>query len=238
MKILLLLGFFESFIFPRNILYEIDFNPAELHRSKFELIAGSEIRYELAELRTYYLHSQLGCYGMKFASFGNELYRENFLEIGFGFPIDQHFSAGAYIAGLNCWVKDVSNDFSYAIKAGGQFESAPFKVSLWVNNINVPRISSVDFAPISYSLRSDYSARNDLNFHFSVSGVETDLPFYKFGAAYRAHDVILLSMGISTKPITFEYGLQIAFGHMFVFYSGNRHQQLGLTHNLGMGFSR
>jgi hypothetical protein len=201
-------------------------------------MAGSEMRYELAELRTYYLHSQVGSYGMKFASFGGELYRENFLEIGFGFPVGRRFSAGVNIAGLNSWVRDVSNEFIYAIKVGGQFESVPFKVSAWVNNINVPRISSVDYTPVSYSLRSEYSARDNLSFHFSISGVETELPFYRFGAFYAPHDMILLSMGVDTKPITLEYGLKVAVGGMFVFYSGNRHQQLGLTHNLGLGFSR
>ncbi|MDH4210415.1 MAG: hypothetical protein OEV79_03085 [candidate division WOR-3 bacterium] len=238
MKILLLVGFFESFLFPRSILHEGNFNPAQLHERRFELMAGSEVRYELAELRTYYLHSQVNSFSVRFASFGGELYRENFLELGFGFPLGEQFSAGFNIAGLNSWVRDVSNEFAYAIKVGGQFESAPLVVGVWVNNVNVPRVSSIDYTPVSYSLRLDYLARGNLDFCFSVLGVETELPFYKFGVIFIPHEITLLSLGINTKPITIEYGLKVTFGSMYVFYSGNRHQQLGLTHNVGLGFAR
>lgn len=238
MKILLLVGFFESFLFPRSVLHESYFNPAQLRDSRFELILGTEVRYELSALRTYYLRSQVNTYSIGLTSFGNELYRENFLEFGFGFPLGEKYSAGINIAGLNSWVKDVSNEFAYAIKAGGHFESAPFAVGIWINNLNVPRISPLDHTPISYSLCVDYRARGNLDFCLSVSGVETELPFYRFGVNFVPHEISLLSVAVNTKPLIIEYGLKVAFGKMFVFYSGNRHQQLGLTHNLGLGFSQ
>lgn len=198
----------------------------------------SETRFELSELRTFGLYSQVDRYRMAVASFGNNLYRENYLEVAFGFPVARQFSFGLSAAGLNCWIKDFSNEFTYAIKVGGRFESEPFLIGIWVNNVNVPRLSSVDYAPVSYSLRFDYRALPNLNFNFSIRGVETALPFYNFGLTVMPHEIMLIGLGINTKPILLEYGLKISFGRMFLNYSGNRHQQLGLTHNFGLGITR
>ena len=107
MKILLLLGFFDSFLFPRNILLEHHFNPAYLHQERFEIIVVSEIRFELAELQTFGIYSQIKSYSVQAISFGNDMYRENFLEFGFGFPVAKKFAVGVNIAGLNTWIKDL-----------------------------------------------------------------------------------------------------------------------------------
>lgn len=238
MKLLILFGFFESFLFPRSVLHQEEFNPAQLHREKFEFVFGSETRYGLAELRTFYLYSQFDRYGIELASFGSDLYRENFFQFGFGFPVGGKFAAGFNVAGLNSWVKDLSNDFAYAIKAGGQFQADVVMVSAWVNNINVPRISTVDYAPVTYSARLEYKPRRNIDFNFAVLGVETGFPFYRCGVEYAPHRNMLLSLGFSTRPIILEYGLKISIGSMRLLYSGNRHQQLGLTHDFGIGFTR
>ncbi len=238
MNILLLVGFFESFLFPRSVLYEREFNPAHLHEKKFELILGSETRYELAELRAFYFYSRVDRFSIRFTSFGGSLYRENFFELGFGFPVGGKFALGFDFAGLNSWVKDLSNEFTYSVKAGGLYGAERFTMSVWVNNINMPRISSIDYAPISYTVRFEYLVRGNLNFNIAACGVETEMPFYKCGCAFAPYDIIVINLGVNTKPIVIEYGLKMNIGNMVVFYSGNRHQQLGLTHNLGLGFRR
>jgi len=100
----------------------------------------SELRYELAELRTFGLYSQIDRYSISATSFGNEFYRENFVELGMGFQIGEHCALGMSFAGLNMWIKDESNEFTYGIKIGGRFESEPFMISSWINNVNIPRI--------------------------------------------------------------------------------------------------
>ena len=130
MNILLLIGFFNSFLFPRNILFERQFNPAYLHQERLEIILASETRFELSELQTFGVYSQINRYSLKAVSFGSDVYRENFLEVGFGFPVARKFAFGLHVAGLNTWIKDYSNEFAYALKAGGQFESDPFIISM------------------------------------------------------------------------------------------------------------
>ena len=236
MKIILLIGFFDSFLFPRGILYDKQFNPAHLHETKIEVLLTTETRFELSDLRTYEIYSQVDRYALRAASFGNADYRENFLEFGFGFPVGRNFAFGLTIAGLNSWIKDISNNFAYTLKAGGLFRADPFLVSAWINNINVPRISSVDYVAVSYAVRFGYEATKVLHFDLTVRGVETELPFYNFGLKLSPHRSLLLGLSVNTRPMLLEYGVQLSLGRMIVNYSGNRHQQLGLTHNIGLGF--
>jgi hypothetical protein len=238
LKILLLIGFFDSFLFPRNILLEDHFNPAHLHQERFEIVVASERRFELAELQTFGVYSQIKNYSVKAVSFGNDVYRENFLEFGFGFPLAKKFAIGVNVAGLNTWIKDFRNEFAYSIKTGGQFKSDRFLIGIWVNNLNQPRISSDDYAPISYSVRFGYQAQENFNFGFRMRGVETGLPFYNFGFSFLPHEMAVLGVSVNTKPILLEYGIRITLGSVFLGYSGSRHRQLGLTHNLGLGYSR
>ncbi|UCF70629.1 MAG: hypothetical protein JSW49_10620 [candidate division WOR-3 bacterium] len=236
MKVLLLLGFFDSFLFPGSILHEFEFNPAHLHRQRIEVLLTSEIRYELTDLRAFGIYSQVQRYGIRAISFGNDLYRENYIELGAGFPIAPGMAVGCNIAGMNCWVKDLKNEFTYSIKIGGIYEEGQFTISGWVNNLNVPRISSVDYAPVSYSLRFGYRAEANLNFDIALRGVETDIPFFNVSVVFVPHKTIRFGMGVNTRPILLEYAMKISLGRMFLSYAGNRHPQLGLTHVLGLGF--
>jgi hypothetical protein len=218
------------------MLRDKEFNPAYLCRERIEVMLTSEVRYELADLRTFGVYSQISRFSIRAVSFGNEIYRENFLELGTGFPVAPGFSAGFNIAGMNCWVRDTRNEFTYSMKIGGVFERGPFTVSGWVNNINVPRISSVDCTPVSYSLRFDYRAQENLGFDLSVRSVETEIPFYNVGILFSPHEIMLLGLSVNTRPIQLEYGMKISLGRVFLNYSGSRHPQLGLSHSFGCGF--
>lgn len=238
MKLLLLIGFFDSFLFPRSILHENHFNPAYLHEKRFEVVLASEMLFELAELRTFDLHTQVDRYGLKVTSFGCQSYRENLLAFGFGFPVGRNVALGISIAGLNVWIEGISNEFTYGLKMGGQFENETFLISSWVNNINVPRLSAIDHVPLSYSVSFLYKVSPNLDFRLAMRGVAKELPFYNFGLTFSPHEILLFSVSVNSKPILLEYGLQLCLGRMFLRYAGNRHQQLGLTHNIGMGFAQ
>lgn len=236
--ILLLLGFFDSFLFPGSMLHEEQFNPAYLHQQKFEVMLGSEQRFELAELRTVGVYSQVGRYGIRAASFGHDLYRENLLGFSAGFSVTDGFALGFGVAGMNCLVRDLSNDFTYSIKAGGLLDAGDLSFSGWVNNVNVPRISAVDCTPVSYALRFDYRPRANLDFNFSVRGVAAGLPFYNCGVLFAPHEIMLLGLGVNTQPVLLEFGMKLSPGRMLFSYSGSRHRQLGMTHIFGVGFAQ
>jgi hypothetical protein len=235
---ILLIGFFDAFLFPGSMLHEEQFNPAYLHERKFEVMLGSEQRFELPELRTAMVYSQVGQYSVRASSFGHDLYRESILEFNAGFAVTENVALGFGIAGMNCLIRDVCNDFTYSIKAGGLLNVGDLSVSTWVNNVNVPRVSAVDCAPVSYAVRLDHRPRANLGLNLSVRGVADGMPFYTCGILFAPHGIMLLGLGVSTKPFLFEYGMKLSPGTVFFSYSGSRHPQLGMTHFFTVGFTQ
>jgi hypothetical protein len=63
------------------MLRDKEFNPAYLCRERIEVMLTSEVRYELADLSTFGVYSQISRFSIRAVSFGNEIYRENFLEL-------------------------------------------------------------------------------------------------------------------------------------------------------------
>ena len=225
--ILLLIGFFDLFLFPDNILHDARFNPAFLREERVEVMLSSELRYELSDLRTFGLHAQVKRYGMKAASFGNDLYRENVLEIGVGFPVAPGLGVGFSVTGMNCWIRDVANEFTYAVKMGGHFDAGLFSVSGWVNNVNIPRISSIDCAPASYAVCFGYRAHERLSITLAVNGTSTETPFYAVRASFTPLKIMRFAAGVSTAPILLEYGMTVTLGRMFLNYAGSVNEGRG-----------
>lgn len=219
-------------------MFERQSNPAQLCESRFEISLAGETKFGLSELRTISIYSQIDRYSIRAASFGNSLYRENFLEAGFGFPVGKRFAFGITVAGLNCWIKELRNEFTGAFKVGAQFESEPVLVSAWVSNVNVPRLSAVDYVPMCYSLSCGYRGHENLHFNLTLRGVERGLPFYNFGIKFQPYRTLTLGAGVNTQPISLEYGLKFSLGQLCLGYSGTQHPQLGLTHNVAIGFQQ
>lgn len=236
MSILFLFAVFESSLFPHSILLENQFNPATLYQKQFEIIAGTEVKFGLPELRTYTIYSQIKSYSIAVTSFGSDLYKENVIGFGFGFPVVKKLAVGLNISLLNYWIKEHYSHLGYSIRVGGFFQNSPFEIGAWVNNINIPRFSEIDYVPLSYSVRCSYFAVHNLSFNFAIRGVETDLPFFNFGAFYSPYKIIELAAGINTEPLLLEYGLKINLGEFTMGYAGSHHRQLGLSHQLSIAF--
>ena len=236
MLVFFLFTIYESFLFPRSFFVETQFNPANLNQEQLRIFAGSEIKFGLGELRTHTLCSQLKSYNINLASFGNDLYKENLIGLGFCFSVIEKMAFGIDISVLNYWIKDNYSRFGYSIKLGGIFSNGPVEIGAWANNINIPKFSEIDYIPPSYSLRCDYFATDNLSLGFAVRGVEKDLPFFNFGLLYSPHEIIELGISVNTEPILLEYGLQIYIGDFVVNYFGSNHLQLGLSHLFSLGF--
>jgi len=222
---------FESFLFPANILSENQFNPASLYQEQFQINLSTEVKFSLSDLRTYTLYSEIKSYSLNIASFGNDLYRENVVGFGFGFPLIRNFAAGLHISLVNYWIKDYYSHYGYSLRIGGVFENSPIEIDGWINNINVPKFSDIDYLPLTYSVRCN------LSFDFGVRGIETDLPFFKFGLFYAPIKIIKFGVGVNTEPLLLEYSLEIYLGELTLNYFGSNHHQLGLSHSLGVGFN-
>lgn len=236
MVILILISVFETLLFPRNIFSENEFNPALENRTHWQIIMGTSTKFQLSELRTYYLYSSIGSYRLSAQSFGNELYRENMLKLSNCFSVNKSWSVGIGMELLNNWVDDNFNRFTYSLSLSSAFRARKIRVSGFINNFNIPRLSDIDKLPISYSLRFDYQANNRFDVAFALRGLDRDIPFYNFCVIFSPYKIIDMGSGVNTDPLALEYTMGITIGDFTVVYFGSNHQHLGLSHEFNLKF--
>ncbi len=236
MIILFFFALFDSFLFPNSYLTIKDFNPAFVFAKDYKLGIGGEERYGLSELKTASFTAQLGNYRVGLKTFGNELYRENLLELDGAIPINKDAGFGLGLGILNCWIRDNSNRLAYSLKLGGVYKSQLAKAWAVLANLNQPRFSEIDYLPILYYLGLNYKVNEPLFFYLNVGGIEDRLPFFNFGIVIIPLKETQICGGINTENFTIEYGLEFSPGRLSFTYAGNSHQQLGSTHSLGITF--
>lgn len=234
---LFLIGVFETTLFPQSLFFENQFNPTLESRENLQLVAGTGTKFGLSELRTYHIYATFKTYRLKVHSFGNDLYRENMLRLGRCFGIRELWFVGFNVSVLNNWVRDNFNRYTYSLSLSSAFQKRTVKVSGWICNLNLPRLSSTDYLPISYSVRFDYLPTDKLDFVFALRGMKKDIPFFNFGILFSPHEMINIGTGANTDPLYLEYILRINVGDFNVSYSGSNHQYLGLSHAFNLEFS-
>lgn len=236
MAILILIGVFETTLFPQYIFVENEFNPTLTQDASLQIAIGTNTKFQLSELRTYYLYTSLRSYCLNAQSFGNDLYRENMLKLSNRFNIRKFWSIGFSIGLLNNWVKNNFNRFTYTLCLSGAFQKNSIRASGWVNNFNAPRLSRLDKLPLSYSLRLDYQVNNRANFAFALRGLNRDIPFCNLAFTFSPYKMIAIGSGVNTDPLYLEYTMKLNIGNFILAYSGSNHQYLGLSHAFSLNF--
>jgi len=234
--VLFLWAVFESSLFGPGPVCEKEFNPASLADKKTAFKFYLEQRFGLEDLKRFGAGFQFGSYRCNLSSFGNELYRENLIGLGFGYPAAQFLDIGFALSILNYWIENYTNQFSYSLMFGAKLQHHPVEISGWAGNLNIPRFSQIDYLPPVYSMGINYQGTKDLHFLIFVKGVETNLPFFNFGFTYSPYQITQLGFGVNTEPLSIEYYFKINPGNFIFTYFGNSHYILGLSHSLGVGF--
>jgi len=234
---ILLCAAFETSLFPASDFFETRFNPAYHARTRTELSITADERFSLSDLSTYTARAQLLNLALEATRFGNNLYRENSLKFGYGFAIRRNLHAGVDVSALNCWIKDISSRYSYAVRCGVCLASSTGELGLWLNNLNIPRFNETDRVPLTYGARAVYAVNPVLSYRLSARSVETQVPFFNIGIGIVPAPLLALDLGVNSDPLWLEYGCTVRLGALAVNYSGYNHQQLGLTHALTLLFS-
>jgi len=237
MVIIILFALFESQIFPYSIFLENQYNPASHFQKGVFINFGTGTRFCLSELRTYSIYTKIKSYSIHATSFGNDIYRENIISAGMSIQVVDKVIAGFGIAMLNYWIGNYCNRFGYSVKIGGLYHNKSTEIGGWINNINIPRFSDVDYLPPSYSLRFKYVTSNNVSLIFALRGLESDLPFFNIGVSCMPSKIITLGTGVNTDPLYLEYIIQLNLNTFILRYAGNNQRHLGLSHFLGLCFN-
>lgn len=79
-------------------------------------------------------------FGLGVSNFGNELYRENEILLGYGWS-GKSIEIGASIRGMSLWIKEYGTNYTIGLDFGGNFQATPnFKFNLVLHNLNFPEI--------------------------------------------------------------------------------------------------
>ena len=231
-----LLQMFESFYFPRSVFFEQGYNPAYKYEERCNIFATTGTSFGLPEFRTYALCGMFDHYYLSMSSFGDEIYRENIISGGAGFDLgDIRLGFGAGL--LNQHIQDNCNRTCYSVRIGGMWSLERGAISGWAHNLNIPRFTSVDYLPITYSLKVSYLATDHIAVIAAARGMEKEVPLYSIGVSYMPISHVMLGMGVNTEPLYCEYMVCIFIGQFTVIYSGSNHQYLGLSHFFSLGMN-
>ncbi len=237
MLVITLFALFESQLFPSSVFLENQYNAASHHQKGLRINLETGTRFGLAELRTYTIQGEINSYSINAVSFGNDIYRENIISADVSIPVVEKVLVGFGIAMLNYWIRDYCNQFSYSLKIGGLYRNRHAEIGGWINNINVPKFSEIDYLPPSYSLGFKYLTPDNVSFVFAVRGVELDPPFFNLGISYAPSRIITLGIGVNTEPLYLEYLAQLNLKTFGVRYTGSNQRYLGLSHFVGLCFN-
>lgn len=236
MIVIFLFNIFEKFLFPDFNNVYLQYNPANLIEQKILVSFGGNENFGLSSLRTWTAGVQFQTFQLVCKTFGNELYRENVLEMAGGFNVYRGLAAGIGIGVLNNWIKDYTSRFTYTVKLGGVFQLQNLKIHLYLNNVNNPKFSEIDYLPLSYLSGIQYQINPYLKIFLNAMGKEKDTPFFNFGLIAHPLSALEFYTGINTENFLFEYGLKIRLHRLAFDYAGNMHRQLGLSHTFFVNF--
>ncbi len=237
MLIITLFALFESQLFPSSVFLDNQYNAASHYHKGFRINLETGTRFGLSELRAYSIQTEANSYSINAVSFGDDIYRENIVSADVSIPVVDEVLAGFGVAMFNYWIRDYCNRFSYSLKIGGLYRSSHAEIGGWINNINVPKFSDIDYLPLCYSLGLKYITPDNLSFIFAIRGVETALPFFNLGLSYEPSRIITLGVGVNTEPLYLEYLVQLNLETFAVRYTGSNQRHLGLSHSFGLCFN-
>lgn len=169
-------------------------------------------------------------------TYGFDLYRETKFISGFSYNYLNKFFGGITINIHNVSIKNYGDDVTYYFNVGGlAWLTNELRAGFSIHNLNRATFGSED-DQIPMIFNSGFSY--DVLSNFSVNtAVEKDIryPFsFLFGLDYDIIKYLSLRMGFSTEPSEYSAGIGIHYSIFSFDYAVFNHNDLGLTHQVGI----
>ncbi len=177
-----------------------------------------------------------GTIGAGFMTYGFELYRETKFGLSFSTVIEERFFLGASIFYQNLKIENYGSDGSILLNLGGlSYITSDLRLGFYLSNLaRATYGDEPDQIPVRYNLGISYDALPELSLN---GALEKELGFpvsFRFGVEYLIIQYLSLRMGTNTEPSTYSAGVGIHYSYFNLDYSLMSHQDLGLTHQVGL----
>lgn len=225
-----------------NDVFSLFNNPAGLSQLNWREIGiyYSPAPFGLSELANAYVAFNepfsFGSVALGGMTYGFELYRESKIIMGYSYNYQNKFFAGAALNYHTLSIQNYGNDNAFYFNLGGLvYLSDDFRFGFSFYNINRASFGNND-DQIPVVLNSGFSY--DILKSFSINvALEKDISYktsLMFGVDYDIIEYLSLRSGFSNEPSRFSAGIGINYSIVSLDYAMFTHNDLGLTHQVGL----
>lgn len=225
-----------------NDVFSVFNNPAGLSQLNWREIGiyYSPAPFGLSELANAYVAFiepfSFGSVSLGGMTYGFELYRETKVVVGYSYNYQNKFFAGAALNFHTLSIQNYGNDNAFYFNIGGLvYLSDEFRFGFSFHNINRASFGNDDDQiPVVLNSGLSYDVLKSLSINVAM---EKDISYktsLMFGVDYDIIEYLSLRSGFSNEPSRFSAGIGINYSFISLDYAMFTHNDLGLTHQVGL----
>lgn len=225
-----------------NDVFSVFNNPAGLSQLNWREIGiyYSPAPFGLSELANAYVAFtepfSFGSVALGGMTYGFELYRESKFVVGYSYNYQNKFFAGATFNFHTLSIQNYGNDNTFYFNIGGLiYLSDDFRLGFSFHNINRASFGNDDDQiPVVLNSGFSYDILKSLSINVAL---EKDISYktsLMFGVDYDIIEYLSLRSGFSNEPSRFSAGIGINYSFISLDYAMFTHNDLGLTHQVGL----
>lgn len=177
-----------------------------------------------------------GSFAVAYTNYGFDLYMENSFFVSYSKNIVQRFFVGATLKYTHLSIKNYGSDSSFSLLIGGlALITNNLRLGFAIDNISRSSFGKEDNQiPIIYDFGLTYILLSKLIFNAAIEKEIDRNPSLRFGIDYQIIEYFNIRIGTMTEPSSFSAGVGINYSIFEIDYGVFNHQDLGLTHQLGV----
>jgi hypothetical protein len=177
--------------------------------------------------------SGLRGFGLGVSSFGNKLYRENEILVGYAWS-KETTKIGVSFRGMNLSVLDCDPAFAVGVDIGMNLQVTPYlDFNLSMHNLNFPEICDEEVPRRvlgGFVVRLGASFVSELQV-YKESIYQTEI---RIRNEFSLSELMSVGVGFKTYPSSFAVGALLRYKRIGFSYYTRTHRTLGLTHIIGI----
>jgi hypothetical protein len=169
-------------------------------------------------------------------TYGFDLYRESKVLVGYSYNYENKFFAGLTFNYHTFSIQNYGNTSALYLNLGGLvYITNQLRWGFAFSNINRASIGNEDDQiPVEFSTGFSYDLLNTLNINIAIEKDIRYKPSIQFGLEYNIIEYLSLRAGFQNEPARYSAGIGINYSIISLDYALFTHQDLGLTHQVGL----
>jgi hypothetical protein len=169
-------------------------------------------------------------------TYGFDLYRESRIVIGYSYNYNDKFFAGVAINLHSFSIQNYGNASAVYLNFGGlAYITEQIRWGFSISNLNRASIGNEDDQiPMIFSTGFSYDLINSISLNLGINKDIRYKPSVRFGIEYDIIKYISLRAGFQNEPSLYSAGIGINYSIVNLDYALFTHQDLGLTHQVGI----